>query len=256
MKTFCFTVDDNIRFLKEITAQGYRSLFDHPYPAMLRRLHERFSLKVQLNLFYRMDGFDLSGMSDRYAAEWEENADWMKLSFHSDRENVSPYENSGYDVVFADCRSVNEQILRIASPSALAQTTTVHYCRVTDDGLRALADNGVRGLLGLFGTEEKPNTSYGLAEGLAGQIRAGKVICRDRLTFAGIDMIINKIPMRELLPALSSFFARDSIRVMIHEQYFYSDYPAYQPDFEEKLIAVFDALHNRGYVSRFFEELI
>ena len=27
-------------------------MFDHPYLAMYRRLHEKFGLKVQLNLFY------------------------------------------------------------------------------------------------------------------------------------------------------------------------------------------------------------
>ncbi len=64
MKTFCFTIDDNIRFLKEITERKYKSIFEHPYAEMLKRLHEKFSLKIQLNLFYRVDGFDLSEMSD------------------------------------------------------------------------------------------------------------------------------------------------------------------------------------------------
>ena len=54
MKTFCFTVDDN--FLKELTEGNYNSIFDHPYLALYRRLHERYGLKVQLNLFYRTEG--------------------------------------------------------------------------------------------------------------------------------------------------------------------------------------------------------
>ena len=86
MKTFCFTVDDNIRFLKEITENAYSSIFEHPYLAMYKRLHEEFDLKVQLNLFYRTEDFDLSKMSSAYYSEWEENADWLKLSFHSDFE--------------------------------------------------------------------------------------------------------------------------------------------------------------------------
>ena len=48
-KTFCFTVDDNIRFLKEIAEKNYKSIFEHPYLAMYKRLHEDFDLKVQLN---------------------------------------------------------------------------------------------------------------------------------------------------------------------------------------------------------------
>ena len=80
IKNYCFTVDDNIRFLKEITEVCYRSIFEHPYLSMYRRLHERFGLKVQLNLFYREGDFDLSQMTDRYYEEWKENADWIKLS--------------------------------------------------------------------------------------------------------------------------------------------------------------------------------
>ena len=49
---------------------------------------------------------------------------------------------------------------------------------------------------------------------------------------------------------------RKSIRVMIHEQYFYADYHAYQPDFEEKLEIVLSALVDEGYQSVFFEELL
>ena len=74
MKSFCFTIDDNIRFFKELTEENFESMFEHPYLAMLRRLHEKFDLKIQLNLFYRLGDFDLSMMTDRYAAEWERAA--------------------------------------------------------------------------------------------------------------------------------------------------------------------------------------
>ena len=97
MKTFCFTVDDNIRFLKEITENRYKSIFEHPYLAMYKRLHEKYGLKVQLNMFYCTSGFDLSLMSDSYYSEWEENSDWLKLYFHSEYENLRPYEFSGYN---------------------------------------------------------------------------------------------------------------------------------------------------------------
>lgn len=72
MKSFCFTVDDNIRFFKELMESGCKSLFDHPYLAMYRRLHQRFDLKVQLNLFYRWEDFDLTAMTDAYQPDFEE----------------------------------------------------------------------------------------------------------------------------------------------------------------------------------------
>lgn len=254
MKTFCFTIDDNIRFLKELSEEKPNSLFDHPYPAMLRRLHEKFGIKIQLNLFYRMDGFDLSQATDCYKSEWQENADWLKLSFHSDRENSFPYQNSGYDEVFHDCRAVHNEILRFAVPASLAETTTVHYCQTTPEGTRALADNGVKGLLGLFGTQEKPSTSYSLDERKASEIRNGKILTLDGMAYAAIDMVINSVKLDAITPTLTPLLSRETLRVMIHEQYFYQDYKAYQPDFEEKLITVFSLLAQNNYQSRFFEE--
>ena len=44
MRNFIFTVDDNIRFLKEINEREYESIFEHPYLAMYRRLHEKYGL--------------------------------------------------------------------------------------------------------------------------------------------------------------------------------------------------------------------
>ena len=255
-KHFCFTVDDNIRFLKEITEHRYGSMFQHPYLAMYRRLHEEFDLKVQLNLFYRMEGFDLSRVSDAYYEEWKANSDWIKLSFHSDCENECPYRGAGYDEVFNDCKRVHEQIQRFASPAALADTTTVHYCLLTSDGVRAMEDNGVCGLLGLFGTPEQPRTSYGIPEDKASLIRDGEILKIGKTAFASIDLVLNCFSTEKILERLSRMSHRDGIRVMIHEQYFYEDYPRYQPDFEEKLRATFDFLTKHKYQSVFYESLL
>ena len=256
MKNFCFTIDDNIRFFKEITERGYKSLFDHPYLAMLKRMHEKFNLMVQLNLFYCMDGFDLSEMSEIYADEWLENSSWLKLSFHSKLENVSPYENSGYDEVYSDCKNVNMQILRFASPKSLAETTTVHFCRTTLDGLKALKDNGYVGLLGLFGDKDNPRISYMVDEATASQIRIGKTKTHENMAIASIDMVINTVNLSDIPMELSKLLSRDCVRVMIHEQYFYEDYRLYQKDFEEKLDKVFSILTDNGFKSCFFENLV
>lgn len=255
LKTFCFTVDDNIRVLKEITEGMPKSIFDHPYLSVYKRLHEKFGLKVQLNLFYKTEGFDLSQMTDIYRDEWTENSDWLKLSFHSDHENVKPYESSGYSEVFEDCQRVHNEILRFA-PSSLAGTTTIHFCVATAEGLAALKDNGVQGLLGLFGTDEAPRCSYGINETYSKELRNGKTVKLDGISYAAIDIVLNCFKKEEILDRLNSLKDRCDIKVMIHEQYFYSGYRYYQPDFEEKLVATFEYLTKSGYKSYFFEELL
>lgn len=203
-----------------------------------------------------MDGFDLSQMSDAYYEEWKENSDWLKFSFHSDMENHRPYETSDYDEVYKDCKRVNEQILRFASAEALTNTTTIHYCLLTEGGLKAMEDHCVSGLLGLFGTSEEPRTSYGIQECDAERIRGGEILKLGKTSFASIDIVLNRFSAEEILKKLAQMSGRDCIRVMIHEQYFYEDYRRYQPDFEEKLRVTFSALCSNGYESAFFENLI
>ena len=256
MKTICFTVDDNIRFFREITENNYESIFDHPYLAMYKRLHEEFSLKIQLNLFYKTDGFTLSDMTDKYGIEWAENSDWLKMSFHSDFENVNPYKESGYGEVYSDCNRVNREILRFASEKTLAKTTTLHYCDTTESGVRALADNGVSGLLGIFGSEENPRTSYSLSEENAREIRRGKFLKVGNMSYSSLSIVLNSFPVDVILEKLISLGDRSHLNVMIHEQYFYPDYKRYQPEFEDKLRVAFDFLKKNGYESVFFEELI
>lgn len=223
---------------------------------MYRRLHKEFDLKIQLNLFYRMENFDLSQMNDAYYEEWKESSDWLKLSFHSDFENVRPYEDSGYDVVYGDCKRVHDQIIRFASPEALANTTTIHYCLLTEAGLIAMRDNGVWGLLGLFGDKEKTRTSYGVEESKAEKIRNGETLKIGGIYFASIDIVLNSFVTEKIIEQLARMSNRDCIRVMIHEQYFYEDYSRYQPEFEEKLRSTFSFLCDSGYQSSFYESLI
>lgn len=256
MKNFCFTVDDNIRVFKELTQGVYNSLFEHPYLRVYKRLHEKYRLKVQLNLFYQADEFDLSQMTERFQEEWRANAHWLKLSFHSRLENIKPYENAGYDEVFTDCQNVHREIRRFAGDEVLGKTTTVHFCLANSEGLAALQDNGVRGLLGLYGTQVEPRLSYQSTTAQGERIRKGEIVESDGIAYAGIDIVLNCFDKEEILRQLNALASRDLIKVMIHEQYFYPDYPLYQPDFEEKLDAAFAYLCHNGYQSRLFEELL
>lgn len=255
MKTFCFTSDDNIRFLRELTEGDYASLFHHPYTAMYRRLHEKHGLKVQLNLFYETPGFDLSRMTDRFRAEWIANAHWLRLSFHSRAETDTPYACAGYREVYDDCAAVHREILRFAGEASLARTTTIHYCQTTADGLRALRDLGVTGLMGLYGSDASPCTSYGLPEEDAARLRRGDILHRHGMDFHALNLIVNNCTAESLPARLDPFLHRDRLRLMIHEQYFYPDYPAYQPDFADKLDAAFALLRANGFESRFAEEM-
>ncbi len=251
MKAFCFTVDDNIRFLKDIKDCGADSLFNNPYLALYKRLHCRYGIKVQLNLFYETEDFNLSDFPDKYKKEWEENSDWLNLSFHARSGRSRIYEFSGYEEVYNDCQKVNSEIVRFASPKNLAKTSTIHYCMLTKEGINALKDNGVIALLGLYG---EGRVSYQNTADEIELLRRGELVRGDEMSYSGIDIVLNAHSKEENLKKLNELLCRDFIKVMIHEQYFYKDYKNYQADFSEKLDEVFRVLTEKGYKSIFFEE--
>jgi hypothetical protein len=135
--------------------------------------------------------------------------------------------------VLTDCEAVQREILRFATSKNLAKTTTVHYCLATAEGLRALRDSGVQGLLGLYGTHASPRSSYQTTEAGMEAIRAGEIVTEGGMAYSGIDVILNGVRREEIPARLNALQQRKLIKVMIHEQYFYPDYPRYQPDFEE-----------------------
>jgi len=257
-KKFVFTIDDNVRFLREIVEENFLSIFSHPYLKMLRELHCSFGVKVQLNVFFEDSlGFDLSMMPDKYRDEWEEASNWLKLSFHSRKEFPSnPYAFCGYNEVFEDCFSAQKQLERFAGKKSLAKTTTLHYCLATEEGVKALKDNSFVGLLGLFGNDETPQTSYSCTDAECKHARDGEIVYRNGMAYAGIDIVLNAFSIENILEQLSSLNGREVIKIMIHEQYFYKDYFAYQPDFEEKLISTFSWLKTNGYESTLFEDIV
>ena len=258
MKRFVFTIDDNIKFFRALTEQPYKSLFEHPYLALLKRIHEQWCVKVQLNCFWGdMDGFDLSKMSNRYQKEWEENASWLKLSFHSKTEfPIEPYKDSDGADIYEDCVAVHREIVRFAGANSLAKTTTVHFCVASGACVKALQGCNVQGLLGLYGTADAPQNSYDCRLDESERIRQGELVEKDGVVHAGIDVILNLYEPTEIVALLQALQGRAHIQVMIHEQYFYPDYVYYQPNFQEKLEKTMAYLTENGYESAFLEELI
>ncbi|MBQ7290449.1 MAG: hypothetical protein IJW76_01850 [Clostridia bacterium] len=255
MKGFCFTVDDNIWCLKELSQGNYESIFSHPYLAVYKRLHERFGVKVQLNLFYEENGFDLSQMTARFRVEWEDNADWLKLSYHALHHDITSYENVTYKTMYEECAKTNREIIRFAGEASLAKSTTIHFCKCSGEGISALKECGYEGLLGLYGTQEQLRISYGLSEEACKRLQGGELLKVNGVWHLGIDIVLNRFCTQEILKMLDALKTHEVVSVMIHEQFFYPHYRSYQADFEEKLAKTFEKLLTFGYESRFAEEI-
>ena len=108
---------------------------------------------------------------------------------------------------------------------------------MTPDGCRGLKDCGVKGLVGLFRPQDGEQVDYSLSKETEAYLQTNH-FCYDEgygMFFVRNDLIINVHPLSELEDVLKGKENEAFLEVMIHEQYFYPDYPYYQPDFREKV---------------------
>jgi hypothetical protein len=266
-RRYCFTIDDNIRFLEELHKVKGLSLFGSPYLGMLKRLHREYDAKFQLNMYYsyELGSFSLAQVSERFRLEFREAADWLKLSFHArSNDPPKPYSEGEGIELLRDMAEVEEHILRFAGPESLGVTTTLHWGTANRKACLAAQKRGVRGLIGLFYDPE----TQGIPQGRYYLDQARCALWAERgfffddeigLWFRRNDLILNKVSLRTI-PFLLEVIAANPkgdgvIQIMNHEQYFYTDYINYQKDYEGKMEMAVAWLTKNAYRSCFLEEV-
>lgn len=261
------SIDDNIWFLRDIYQQkdNYQSLFDNPYLGFLRQVHKTYGTKIHLNLFYETDGFNLSQFPERFKAEWQANADWLRLSFHAKGEFPDmPYRYAGYEQVSQDCAIVNNEIQRFAGEAVMGPVTTLHWGEATVEGSRALRDAGYTTQLGYFNVDDNlPAVSYYLSEAQRRHMKKRFVWHdnQENISFVRASIVLDKTDVADIVPFLDSYADKPSglppfADFLIHEQYFYPFYEAYQPDYRERILTAVKWATDNGYKPAFLGDAL
>lgn len=303
-----FYIDDTIWALRDITRIKPASMFDTPFFNMLKTAHDKYGLKVQLNLFYRTDSFYgnddfcLADVTDAYKSEWEANSDWLKLAFHAKEEFPDyPHINARYEDLKAQYKAIEGEVLRFAGEKTFTYATCPHWLPVSKDGVKALYDCGVRIMdttMGYtFDLEEYPekavpgqdsrllnnrtpharlramtpvpqsdylalcsynNLTVDQYKELAGTLNyiVDEETGMGFKNYGGLDICINNLDMAGVVDKISARLGDEYIGMVVHEQYFYSDYFNYQPDYAEKIYKMSQLLTENGYEFFFMEELV
>jgi len=256
------SIDDNIWFLRDIHYNKgiYRSIFDNPYLAFLKKVHEVYGTKVHINLFYQTEGFNLSQLSDEFADEWKAQAGWLRLSFHALGEFPDkPYIKAGYEQMKKDCELVMKEIRRFAGTEIMGPVTTVHWGEATVEGVKALRALGYIGLLGYFNVDDAlPEVSYYLDVEQRRHIKR-RWVWKDTavdMVFVRSSIVIDKTPLVGIRPHLDRNGLPPYVDLLVHEQYYYPFYFNYQPDFEGRILTAVQWAVDNGYKPRFLEESI
>jgi hypothetical protein len=305
MKKAQFFIDDVIWLMRDLTRQKPKSLFDNGFLAVLKKAHEEYSLKVQLNLFYSTspfygdDSFTLAEMTDEYKSEWEQNSDWLKLAFHAYAEfPIFPYVNSPYDEVSSHYKLITREIKRFAGEKSLAVGVVPHFAPTSREGIMALKDCGVKITYATYGekrpaAEDLSDVPKAFRERISQNRQPETMLFTRRYENKVVDnticgynhitdkqyeaifdntktvldektgmrfknsaqLVLNSTKLIDLEAELKKITSREFIIIGNHEQYFYSDYSYYQPDYAEKILTMAKLLKAEGYSYIFMEEL-
>ena len=139
-------IDDHSFCFRDILQKKYKSLFDCFYFNRLRELHRRYKTKIVLNCFNSTPerDFTLSMFPDRYKGEFEDNADWLRVAFHSENEFPGEvYRNAPPEKLAADFDLTAAQLKRIAG-KAYTSGLQIHFAMVRPDAYKVLAERGVK----------------------------------------------------------------------------------------------------------------
>ncbi len=159
-----FFIDDVIWVFRDLARKQPSSMFDNPFLKALKEAHDRFGLKVQLNVFYRTDfyygddEFTLAEMPDIYKPEWEASSDWLRLAFHAKQEFPDyPYVNADYADVKANFDAIQKEIFRFAGEQTFAYNVVTHWLPMSREGCLALRDSGVKMISPSYGERQPYN---------------------------------------------------------------------------------------------------
>jgi len=267
---YCFEIDDNIFFFREIARKKYKSIFDSFYLSGLKKLHDKYGTKFMVNCYYT-DGleytdeeeFNLTQFPDRYKSEWQDNSDWLRLTFHANSNKPDrPYQFASPQELIGDMRKVVGQIERIAGPETYSPPTIIHWGMVQSSAFKPLAQEGVKVLRGYF--RKTPAGYYDVNNNLD-DIRSEYLSRHDALkdfesniVFSKVDMVCNSTPIDKIVPTLEEMTGdpnrAEILDLMTHEQYFYKFYSAYIPDHFERLDRTFNWVTEHGYKPVFLHE--
>jgi len=261
-RRYRFSLDDDVWFLRDIARSGYASVFENPYMALWKRLHDTYGTKVNCNIYYQCEDFNLSMMPDRYKGEWRDNAHWFRMTFHAlQNEPRDPYISAGYEQVAHDFDLITNEIIRFAGEEVTNTFTTIHWGEATVEGCRAVRDRGIKGLCGYFVIRDgKPAVSYYL------DLEHTEYLSRhdywkdpaEDLIFIRHDIVVNCVKLADIVPHLEAVAAnphqQEVMELMIHEQYFYPDYVAHMPDYAERCETAIRWVTEHDYQPVFYSE--
>jgi hypothetical protein len=263
-KRYRCVIDDNSFFLRDITEQGYRSLFDCFYLKMLRELHLKYDACFTLNIYYTTgEDWNLRQFPKQYRDQWTDNAGWLRLAFHAyANDPPRPYQDAPVEKLIADLELISGEIHRFAGPETYSPPVVIHWGMTRPAAWKHLYEHGARVLGGYFrqNNDGQWDVNYRVDDRRSEWLSRHDLLkdFPSGIIFSKVDMVVNSTPLDQIVPQLEQVVADprqgEIVDLLTHEQYFWPFYQNYLPDHAQRLERAIQFLTRHGYQPVFLQD--
>lgn len=111
-KNVHLSFDDCYLCLKDLTTDStkYKCLFEQPFFADLKDLHESTGAKFTLYTYEEVNDFNIAQLPAKYVKEIKDNCDWLKIGYHAKNPTISK-DSIGIYKVFTESYTKVDSIL-------------------------------------------------------------------------------------------------------------------------------------------------
>lgn len=133
----------------------YENLFDEPFFAWLKTLHETYGAKFSLYAY----NSSLNNVSNKYAKDFFNAKDWLKIGLHAE-DASSSFANSTYEQGFNSWNKFVDNVTRITgSYLSVDRMPRLHTFAGSEEALKGMRDANY-GAIGFLSADDSRNSYY------------------------------------------------------------------------------------------------
>ena len=208
-------------------ANVYSSIFENPFFAMLKNLHDTYGTVVSLYLFLTNTGSTIADYPTSFANEFAENSDWLKFGLHQGANN---YESTSANAALSDYNTFTANIVNICGTAkVIDRCPRLGSFKGNLNSMLAMRDaNG--GICGLLSAYDSRDSYYLDSTDSTYLFNHGKLVdAENHLTFYRTIMTMEEANPSTELPKLNTLAGYNGSPygiIMMHE------YAVYNSTFE------------------------
>lgn len=159
-RTAHFSVDDAVFWSDLITNQDtYTSCFENSQLKMWKNLHDKYGICVTLNCFCSDGTNSIANVPNKFAAEFRNNADWLKFAFHA-QDASTYYDTDNVDAITASYETFANGIITMTGiTDAIDPVTRLGFYTGSLANVKAIRDANC-GVSGLLTSDDVRNSYY------------------------------------------------------------------------------------------------